>query len=298
MRSARLIDLGILLLTSLAVPLVYRHPEHLLVVAAGNAGADADQDGVIDADSIGSPATAKNVLAVGASESDRPSTSASCSILTPASRCWSSYVCSGAPISGGFVSDNPAGLAAFSSRGPTDDGRIKPDLVAPGTNIISSRSHASGASYDDIYDGNYDYESGTSMATPVVSGGGWQLHPAGARGQRGPRAADLRPGGARRQRPAGHDDNAGADAVSLPAAGATVSAGRPPALQGGTTQAFYTNYTASTHRRDSLGVCAIGHIAGPGGSRFPPRDPPGPAHFEALLHVGRTCENMHRATSD
>ncbi|NTW00956.1 MAG: S8 family serine peptidase, partial [Oscillochloris sp.] len=54
---------------------LYNNPEHLLVVAAGNAGVDADRDGVIDADSIGSPATAKNVLAVGASENNRQPTS-------------------------------------------------------------------------------------------------------------------------------------------------------------------------------------------------------------------------------
>jgi subtilisin family serine protease len=68
------------------------------------------------------------------------------------------------------VSDNPRGIAAFSSRGSADDGRIKPDLVAPGTNVISARSHADGVSYDDSYDANYAYESGTSMATPLTSG--------------------------------------------------------------------------------------------------------------------------------
>jgi hypothetical protein len=36
--------------------------------------------------------------------------------------------------------------------------------------VISSGSHASNASYDDIYDANYAYESGTSMSTPMVSG--------------------------------------------------------------------------------------------------------------------------------
>jgi hypothetical protein len=61
-------------------------------------------------------------------------------------------------------------MAAFSSRGPADDGRIKPDLVAPGTNVISARSHATGATYSDTYDTNYAYDSGTSMAAPLVSG--------------------------------------------------------------------------------------------------------------------------------
>jgi subtilisin family serine protease len=63
-------------------------------------------------------------------------------------------------------------LAAFSSRGPTADGRIKPDVVAPGTAILSTRSRATGAgsgwglSTDDLY----LFEGGTSMATPLVSG--------------------------------------------------------------------------------------------------------------------------------
>jgi subtilisin family serine protease len=149
---------------------LYQHPEHLLVVAAGNSGVDANSNGVIDADSITSPATAKNVLAVGASENNRPSSLVLCYSSNPLSRCWSSYVISGAPISTDFVSNNPAGMAAFSSRGPADDGRIKPDLVAPGTNVLSARSHASGVIYPDSYDSNYAYESGTSMATPIVSG--------------------------------------------------------------------------------------------------------------------------------
>ena len=39
-------------------------------------------------------------------------------------------------------------MAAFSSRGPTDDGRIKPDVVAPGTWILSA--------YSDLYQQGYD----------------------------------------------------------------------------------------------------------------------------------------------
>ncbi|MEI7772226.1 MAG: S8 family serine peptidase, partial [Chloroflexales bacterium] len=156
--------------TAMVDDFLYRHPTHLLVVAAGNSGADADGNGVIDADSISSPATAKNVLAVGASENNRPPSVSSCFNSSPESRCWMGYVTSGQPIRSDFVSDNPSGIAAFSSRGPTDDGRIKPDLVAPGTNVISARSHADGVAYADGYDANYAYDSGTSMATPLVSG--------------------------------------------------------------------------------------------------------------------------------
>lgn len=52
-------------------------------------------------------------------------------------------------------------MSSFSSWGPTDDGRIKPDIVAPGVNVLScgvnSNSH-------------YFETSGTSMASPVVAG--------------------------------------------------------------------------------------------------------------------------------
>jgi len=63
-------------------------------------------------------------------------------------------------------------MAAFSSRGPTLDGRYKPDLVAPGTNIISVRSsEISGYGWGSI-EGNdqYMYMGGTSMSTPLVAG--------------------------------------------------------------------------------------------------------------------------------
>ena len=66
------------------------------------------------------------------------------------------------------------GVSYFSSKGPTGDGRPKPDLVAPGEKIISC---ATGAQKSDAADSasqeqSYDYmeESGTSMAAPHVSG--------------------------------------------------------------------------------------------------------------------------------
>lgn len=58
------------------------------------------------------------------------------------------------------------GVSYFSSKGPTGDGRYKPDLVAPGEKIISCRSKdESPASAD-----NYKEDSGTSVAAPHVSG--------------------------------------------------------------------------------------------------------------------------------
>ncbi len=52
-------------------------------------------------------------------------------------------------------------MSGFSSWGPTDDGRIKPDLVAAGVNLFSL-SAANDSSYTTL--------SGTSMASPNVTG--------------------------------------------------------------------------------------------------------------------------------
>jgi subtilisin family serine protease len=59
-------------------------------------------------------------------------------------------------------------ISSFSSRGPTLDNRIKPDIVAPGDNIIAAR--AAGTSMGSPVSQYYTQESGTSMATPHVAG--------------------------------------------------------------------------------------------------------------------------------
>ena len=75
--------------------------------------------------SVGSPSTAKSALSVGAT---RRGTGAE-------------------------------QMASFSSCGPTDDGRIKPDLVAPGEKITAP-----------VPEGAFGLKDGTSMAAPHVSG--------------------------------------------------------------------------------------------------------------------------------
>lgn len=104
------------------------HKDFVILFAAGNEGIDSNSDGIIDLDSLASPGTSKNVITVGASENVRFSGG-----LNPGGpcyiwgNCWPSDFPSN-PIYSDRLSDNPEGMVAFSSRGPADDGRIKPVL--------------------------------------------------------------------------------------------------------------------------------------------------------------------------
>lgn len=145
---------------------IWDHKDFTAVFAVGNEAEDLNQDGKVDLDSLYAPATAKNCISVGATENLRTSGGYQMGYGVA----WnSSYPVS--PIKYDLMSNNINGMAAFSGRGPTDDGRIKPDICAPGTNIISCRSHVSSASTGwGAYNSNYIYDGGTSMSTPHVSG--------------------------------------------------------------------------------------------------------------------------------
>lgn len=126
----------------------------IVVFAAGNDGSAAN--------TIGSPATAKNVISVGASENDRQAGLDGCNI-------------------GNTGADNANDIIGFSSRGPVNsvggDGRVKPDLVAPGTHIqagIPQTNYAGSSICNPFFPAGqtlYGWSSGTSHSTPAVSGG-------------------------------------------------------------------------------------------------------------------------------
>ena len=63
-------------------------------------------------------------------------------------------------------------ISSFSSRGPAVDGRVKPDITAPGNQIASTRNDTGGSCASAIAGTNnmYAFCSGTSMAAPHVSG--------------------------------------------------------------------------------------------------------------------------------
>ncbi len=61
-------------------------------------------------------------------------------------------------------------MSSFSSWGPTNDNRIKPDISADGVNVYSSIAHTQFGGTTPS-DNTYAYLSGTSMASPTVSGG-------------------------------------------------------------------------------------------------------------------------------
>ncbi len=71
-------------------------------------------------------------------------------------------------IPGGYQSPGGVETSYFSVWGPTDDGRIKPDLVAPGERLFTIRSTA-----DDAY---RSVASGTSFSAPVVAAGIGLIH--------------------------------------------------------------------------------------------------------------------------
>jgi hypothetical protein len=147
------------------------YDELVIIFAAANDGTDANSDGEIDLDSLASPATAKNVLTVGASENNRPTISYQ-NWGTGADdwgELWPADFPAN-PIANDKAANNTQGMSAFSSRGPADDGRVKPDFSAPGSFILSTKSSSTTSTGWAPFNSSYTYMGGTSMATPLTAG--------------------------------------------------------------------------------------------------------------------------------
>ncbi len=121
------------------------------VIAAGNSGPGAG--------TMGAPGTAKNVFTAGGSQNVRPG------------------------IGDAVSADN---MYSSSSRGPNTDGRVKPDIIAPATNVaggvvMNDRATTAPGNYNTCYTGSflattpeqqrfYRTGNGTSFASPNVAG--------------------------------------------------------------------------------------------------------------------------------
>ena len=113
----------------------------VVVVAAGNGGygqittADGKRQSAVHEGTIDDPGNAQSAITVGSAHRDMP---------------------------------HAYGVSFFSGKGPTADGRMKPDLVAPGERIVScARMSEAGGDAGVI---PFMEDSGTSMAAPHVSG--------------------------------------------------------------------------------------------------------------------------------
>lgn len=148
---------------------LHDNPEHLVLFAAGNEGADLDGDGCPDPGSLCAPATAKSALSIGATEGPVAGVGhrGTWGQLDPAARRWRNAADRARALSG-----RPEHIALMSSAGPTADGRVKPELCAPGTNLAAARSRASAATGWAIADParQYMYLGGTSVANAVAGG--------------------------------------------------------------------------------------------------------------------------------
>lgn len=108
----------------------FQHSDFLVILSAGNAGINGKY-------TVGNPATSKNALVVGATQTKNSNTD------TPVAR---------------------STLAYFSSVGPTSDGRLKPDLVAPGYSVLSARAYSLEQESCSLQE-----MSGTSTSVPVMA---------------------------------------------------------------------------------------------------------------------------------
>lgn len=146
--------------------------ELITFFSAGNSAGGAPDGVTANAGTIGWPGNAKNVITVGAVEQER--------------------MADNRPLGNNTLPENDTAwqVASFSGRGPVTDAdlRVKPDIVAPGTYVLSMQSQDLPVSWDEFSDPTafefdtrnnnvdtgpfYGFLSGTSMASPIATGAG------------------------------------------------------------------------------------------------------------------------------
>ena len=151
-----------------------RHPELLVIVAVGNEGRYTGPDGEPVPSTLRSPSTARNALAVGAVKNHRPDHSRPFRDFYQAAGDRAALETLPPALLDEGWSLGPDAVVPFSGRGPTRDGRIKPDLLAPGTALLSARSRHRSAifptEWGDPGDPFLALLGGTSGAVPLVAG--------------------------------------------------------------------------------------------------------------------------------
>ena len=158
---------------------MWNHKDFLIFFAMGNAGPDSN--------TIGSPATAKNIVSVGATQSG-----AGCNVEATGqeSTVWQNPgdtedrygYNGGAWKQDGIPDDDYETVAWFSSHGPSDEGLLKPEICTAGGHMIFS-GWSTGSTSDGPWadpaapntgatsNGTYLCQmGGTSMATPAAAG--------------------------------------------------------------------------------------------------------------------------------
>jgi hypothetical protein len=166
----------------------FTHPDTLVLFSAGNDEDDLNGNGVFDMNTLGEYAVAKNILCIGACENETDQDGISKTYRAY----WNQYLhkkfdAFANPPKLFSLSDSADDIALFSNRGRVIEpgapgkGRVRPDLVAPGTNVMSTRPPKTNALATPFTAGDpllaktapsdfYFLDSGTSMATPIASG--------------------------------------------------------------------------------------------------------------------------------
>ena len=173
----------------------YLNPEDLVIFTSGNSESDANNNGVLDQTSMRREALAKNVLGIGATENVTNIDGFAGDFRSGYAGRYNAAIfkalAAPPPVAGVFpISDNADQVALISNRGrvflpgpaagppvPMARRRVKPDLVAPGTNIVSTKVRALPAfpvgnfrRAISVSANDYFVSIGTSMAAPQVAG--------------------------------------------------------------------------------------------------------------------------------